>query len=192
MRNLSQIDIQFSEKYEPEKMRRFVQEVKNITIAVNGLIQTGNTTTSTSTPAIEHVVATIGGLGASHTVAGLTAGQVLKAIAPNNAAFKVLEFAEMGRVDPASFNNASQGDVFMMWDGFFSMRPSTDILGVSDPGADALLSWDQSIPGFTWRLPGTGLTITGGFLNVDLPAIIAVVIAANPPAIYPRFLLMGA
>lgn len=53
-----------------------------------------------------HVLAGVGGLGADHTVSGLTAGQVLRASGAASANFQVLDFFDLGGI-PGSFPPAA-------------------------------------------------------------------------------------
>lgn len=190
---LNLIDIQFSQKYEPEKAKRLVEQIKHIARTLNGLIQeVSQLSGSTPSSVTSHVLATSAGLGDHHTTSGLEIGEVLKATAPNDAAFGKLTFGEMFGVDPATFAVPEHGEVLTFWDGYYSMMPAMSIFGIGNPGADALLSWNNADEEFSWRLPGTALEISGGYLNVKLDVVTDAVIAALQPSFYPRFLSMGA
>lgn len=189
---LSKVDIQFEMIYSPEKARRLVMEVNRVVTKVNEVIVSVGSAAAPTTTVSSHVFATTAALGPEHTVSGLTSGMVLKADSETNAKFAKLKFSEMDQTDQATFETASQGDVLLFWDGFFSMRPSTDILGVSDPMADVILGWDAATDGFVWRSAGTGITLAPGAISVDVDAVVAAVLAVLPPKLYSRFLMMGA
>lgn len=167
---LGQIDIQFGREFDWIKANQLVQEIQHTESVVNQLITevaslTAEAGGGTVAP---HVLATIEGLGAEHTVSGLTAGTVLIAVAGDNAAFGRLSFGELARVDPATFDEPVEGDIISFHNGYWSAIPNDGGLGIGNPGADALLMWDQDrlIPGFAWALGGVGISITPGSIAV--------------------------
>lgn len=119
-------DIQFSATYEPEKIRRLMENLRRVVAAVNSLVDQVNTLVEASGASIsEHVLATTSGLGESHSVSGLTAGQVLKATSANSAAFGVLSFTDLAGVDTDTFDLVENGDVLQFIDGYYTMAPFT-------------------------------------------------------------------
>lgn len=103
-------------------LRRLVQDLVNVEKALNNLISLENATTSPSDTVPPHVLATTSGLDADHTVTGLTAGQVLKAISATNAAFAKLKFSEMQLSDVS--DNPENGDFMQFVDGFWVASPA--------------------------------------------------------------------
>lgn len=164
---ISLTQIQFGNQYDGEKARRLVDELRRLQSALNTLIGQVNelVVPGGSTELAEHILATTAGLGEEHTTGGLTAGQVLKAIAVDDAAFQALTFAEMAQTDPATFASPAQGEVLQFYNGYYSMRPIT-IGGLGDPGANALLTWGVPGDSYVWRILGPGLVFTPGSIEI--------------------------
>jgi hypothetical protein len=79
-----------------QKLRRLVQDLQAVESAVNALITSvASLTTTVNTPASKEVLATTTTLGPAFEVDGLTAGMVLKAISATNAAFAKLRLTDL-------------------------------------------------------------------------------------------------
>lgn len=104
------------------QLRRLVQDLVNVETALNALISLSNTATGPDETVPPHVLATTSGLDSDHTVSGLTAGQVLKAISATNAAFSLLEFGDISGSDIT--DNPENGDFIQFIDGFWVASPA--------------------------------------------------------------------
>jgi hypothetical protein len=168
-KKVGSLDIQFGQAYDMAKANQLVQSLQQVIGAVNTL--SNQTTPDTPTTVAEHVLATESGLGPSHEVSGLQANQVLIATSPTSAEFAFLAFSQLAGVDPGTFEAAENGDVIMYVDGYWSAVPSTNGLGLANPGADAIPMWDTAAHGGTgglvWALPGTGISLMSGSISVD-------------------------
>lgn len=168
-RKVGSLDLQFSKDWDSVKANQLVQSLQQVIATVNLFA------TSSSTPAAtgvaKHVLATQAALGADHTVAGLEAGQVLVATAAAAAHFAFLKFGEMAGVDSGTFEAPANGDVISFINGYWSAVSSSGILGLADPGSDAIVMWDTSANagagGLVWSFAGLGIKITAGRLAVD-------------------------
>lgn len=98
-------------------LRRVVQDLQTVEKALNNLISLANKTVDPSDTVPPHVLATTSGLDVDHTVSGLTAGQVLKAIGATNAAFANLTFGELEGSDIT--DDPEDGDFIQFVDGFW-------------------------------------------------------------------------
>lgn len=186
------LKLQFSATYEVEKMRRLIQQVDRIGSALNAVIkEIGDLQSAgTDSDAVEsHELAGVEGLGEHHTVNGLEAGQVLKATGETSAEFAKLAFSEMDQVDPGTFASILNGSVLSYLNGYFVMRDTGGFFSLSDPAAEAILTWDDDLNVFRWRSAGYGISINAGNISVDLAAV-AAALPAEP--VYSRFLLAGA
>lgn len=103
-------------------LRRLAQDLQVVERALNQLISIENTAVDPSNTVPPHVLATTTGLQSDHTVAGLTAGQVLKAISATNAAFKNLTFGELEGSDVT--DDPENGDYIQFVDGFWVAAPT--------------------------------------------------------------------
>lgn len=168
------LDIQFSAGFDQAKANQLVQTLQQVIAAVNNnaqAIQQGSTTPVTPTV---YLLATDEGLGPYITVEALQSGQVLVATGAQTAAFGFLEFAQMAGVDAATFAEPTQGSVIAFIDGYWTA--ASNALGVPNPGATALLFWDETLNagagGLAWVIPGTGIQIGAGTISVNTSQLI--------------------
>jgi hypothetical protein len=162
-RALALLDIQFGERFEPEKARRIAEEIRRLQLALNVLISTINTTPeSQEVPAHDL-------LGTDHTLAGLSVGQVLKAIDSDSAAFADLTLGELGDVD----GTATNGQVLTRQaDGTFAFSSLPDLSNLTDPGGNRLVYWKDADNLLDYLIIGDGLQLhLGTTLRVNLTAI---------------------
>lgn len=103
-------------------LRRLAQDLQTVERALNALISLENTAVDPGNTVPPHVLATTTGLDVDHTVSGLTAGQVLKAISATNAAFQELKFGELANSDVS--DNPDNGDFMQFIDGFWVASPA--------------------------------------------------------------------
>lgn len=104
-------------------LRRLAQDLQIVERALNNLISLQNTASVDPSDTVPpHVLATTTGLNKDHTVSGLTAGQVLKAISATNAAFQELAFGDLAGSDISS--NPENGDFIQFVDGFWIASPA--------------------------------------------------------------------
>lgn len=158
IRKITFPDLQFTGSMTPEKLRRLNDELRAIATALNQTIDAINGLMSADSSAVaSHVLATTSALGPEHTVSGLESGMVLKASAENQAAFAKLQFAEMYRVDPNSFNAVQHGYVLQFWDGFYSMRSIASFVGAPQSAQYVLGVAHASLPNA--RTPGDSATV---------------------------------
>jgi hypothetical protein len=167
---IGNIDIQFGPDWDSVKANQLVQSLQQVISAVRTLSNASGA--APSTPVIaKHELADDSGLGIDHTVEGLEAGQVLVAQSATEAHFDFLKFAQLAGTDPNSFAEAVNGDVIALVNGFWSAITLASALGLSNPGTDALIMWDEAANGgaggLSWALPGTGIKITSGRIAVD-------------------------
>lgn len=144
-------------------LRRLAQDLQTVERALNQLISLGNTAVDPSTKVPPHVLATTSGLDVDHTVTGLTAGQVLKAISAVNAAFEKLKFSELQLSDIS--DNPSNGQILQFVDGFWTNVNASEVEGIT--GATNVGSGIGkvflSISGTTLQfrsIQGVGITVT--------------------------------
>lgn len=127
---LSLVDIQFTSQYDATKMQQLVQALVTAETTINALMgniqtlqtQINDNTTSTA----KHVLATETGLGAEHTVSGLSAGDVLVATGPTSARFEKLPLQDLADMDVATFSAAQNGYVLGLTNGYFGMIDITE------------------------------------------------------------------
>jgi hypothetical protein len=164
------IDIQFGKDWDSVKANQLVQSLQQVI----GAIRTLANQSSSAAPAagiLKHELADQSGLGIDHTVEGLQAGQVLLAQSDAAAHFAFLPFGQLAGTDAGSFAEATNGDVIALVNGYWSAIAIATALGLTDPGADAVLMWDQAANkgagGLSWALPGAGIKITSGSIAID-------------------------
>lgn len=164
-KKVGNLDIQFGQNWEPIKANQLVQSLQQTISAVNTLAsEAGGTTPVTPT---QQVLATQEGLGPGLTVAGLEAGMVLVAESPITAHFAFLEFGQLAGTDAASFVAPGNNYVIQFIDGYWTAVPSSNGLGLSDPGSNAIVMWNEAAGALAWALPGTGILINAGQISVD-------------------------
>lgn len=147
IREIALPDIQFTGDVSLEKLRRLNDEFKRVGRVINSIIGELNTLINADAPGVSaHVLATDSGLGAEHTVSGLSSGQVLKAIGTDAALFGYLTFQEMYQTDPASFVGVEHGDVLQFWDGYYSMRPLASLSGSPSDAVYLVAIGNTSLP----------------------------------------------
>jgi hypothetical protein len=166
------LDIQFQPTWDPTKANKLKESLEQILTQQANQIQAIKVLASTPATTVPvHELADASGLGPDHTVAGLTAGQVLKATGATTAKFDFLKFAELAGVDPNSLAAAANGSALVYLNGYWSAVPLAAGLGLVNPGGDALVMWDASAGGgaggLTWALQGAGITITSGRIAID-------------------------
>jgi len=166
------LDIQFQPTWDPTKANKLKESLDQILSQQANQIQQLKVlvaTPATSVPV--HELADTGGLGLDHTVAGLSAGQVLKATGATTAKFDFLKLAELAGVDANTLATAVNGDAFVYVNGYWSAVPLATGLGLANPGGDALVMWDASAVGgagaLEWAIQGAGIKITAGRIAVD-------------------------
>lgn len=104
-------------------LRRLAQDLQIVERALNNLISIQNTASTNPDDNVPpHVLATTTGLNTDHTVSGLTAGQVLKAISATNAAFQNLAFGDLEGSDIT--DDPENGDFIQFVDGFWVATPA--------------------------------------------------------------------
>lgn len=114
--NVTTVNFQGSDA-NASSLRRLAQDLQVVERALNQLISLENTDVDPSNKVPPHILATTSGLDVDHTVSGLTAGQVLKAISATNAAFQELKFSELADSDIT--DNPENGQYIQFVDGFW-------------------------------------------------------------------------
>lgn len=173
---IGSLDIQFQQQWDMVKANQLVQSVQQTIAAVNNnnvaiaALQAGGGGGGT-TVTVPIVLATTTGLGPQVAVGpGLSVGQVLLAVATDGAAFARLPFGQMADTDEASFDAPAEGDVIMYHTGFWTAMPDPNTgLGLSDPGQNAIVMWNEAGHAFAWAIPvaGGAINLTGGAIAVD-------------------------
>ena len=160
------LDIQFGQAYDMAKANQLVQSLQQTIAAVNALAtQIATSPTPTTVPV--HELAGESGLGPSHQVAGLTPGQVLVATSATTAEFAALSFGQLAGADAATFLAPAQGSIITLVNGYWTAASGSEsALGLSPPGSDALLMWNNAIPGFAWAMGGPGIKVSAGEVSV--------------------------
>lgn len=171
------LDIQFGQRFDGEKARRLVDELRRLQLSVNSIVDELNTLAEevanpTPPTTAVHELADTGGLGPEHTVSGLTAGQVLVAIGDTAAAFRKLQLGQLADVDPTSISSANEGDVMQLHNGYWSARPVTGLLGTTAPSVDAVLGWDIASASLVWRKAGTNITLNPTTISAGTTAYV--------------------
>lgn len=165
---VGQVDIQFTQDWDPVKGNQLVQSLQQVIGAVRTL---ANQTGTTPTPGVaKHELADQAGLGVDHTVAGLVGGQVLVATSDISAHFAFLHLGQLANFDSGTFEAPANHDIISFVNGYWSAVPNT-IGGLSDPGIDALAMWDTTAAagagGLAWALQGLGIVLSSGRIAVD-------------------------
>jgi hypothetical protein len=169
LQKLGQIDLQFDATYDSVKLNRLVDELRQTEQALNTLI----TTVADLTPSggggtvAKHELAGTDGIGAVHTVNGLTKGDTLIAISSTNVAFGKLKFDYLEQVDPAGFEAPEEGFVISFNNGYWSAIPNNGGIDLADPGTNAVLMWNEDAGNYAWALPGVGIALQPGQIAVD-------------------------
>lgn len=123
LRQLGPIDIQADPAYNQQKLSALIQQLQLIESSVNQLVQAVNALQSAETDTVPpHELAGTDGLGPSHTVSGLTAGQVLLAVSATVAEFAQLKLSQLADMSNSVFA-PSNGDVLTWQDGYYQMKP---------------------------------------------------------------------
>lgn len=168
------LDIQFQQNWEAAKGNQLVQSLQQTISAVNsawGAIAALQASSGSGGVTAPVQIAGTTGIGPQVSVGpGLTAGQVLIAIAADNAAFAQLQFGQLAATDEASFAAAVQGDVIIFHNGFWTAMPDPSTgLGLADPGQNALVMWNEAGSQFAWAIPaaGGGIKLVTGAISVD-------------------------
>lgn len=159
-------DIQFnpSDKLEQTqaKLRRLVQDLQKTEAAVNAAVAEINILAAESGGGgvAKHVLATTSGLGPDHTTSGLTEGQVLKAIASDNAAFVQLRLEDLAQMDIV---NIQEGDALVFISGYWTPTPISAVVSVSGnnlgSGIGVYKSTIDNVLQFKSLKQGTGITL---------------------------------
>lgn len=160
-------DLQFGPKYEPEKARQLMLEVASLQRALNLLIKEWSTL-SDAGETLAHDLAGTEGLGTSHTVSGLTPGQVLTAIAEDDAAFRALSLDDLSDVDAS---DPEQGQTLTFNAGRWEPSDLPDLTGLADPGANRLVWWNETDDALGFLKFGNGLSVSGTTLSVQTSAL---------------------
>jgi len=190
--------LRFSATYDPRPHAQLASQVIELTRRIMELAdQLGQLQAATgmSSGTTEHLLATSDGLGDMHTMSGAEIGQVLRAIASDNAKFERLSFTDLNQVDENSFGAVQEGWVLMYKDGYYgmvSLGAVGDFAALGDPGADALLGWDAALSQLSYRTAGSGIVFSAGSIAVDMPTVAASIASLLPAEQYKRFLLAGA
>lgn len=170
------IDIQFGQRYEGEKARRLVEELRRLQTAVNAIVDELNAVEANPVvPGVTpHELADETGLGPEHTVSGLTPGHVLQALSATAAAFQQMRLGQLARMNPGSVDSAGNGDVMQVVGGFWTAVPAGPLLTEAAPNFPSVLGWDQTTAQLVWRAAGPGITLsatdiesTGGTVTTD-------------------------
>lgn len=160
------LDIQFGPNWDAVKANQLVQTTVQVISQVNALTQNLAALTTQVNQGSSKVAAhALVGAASPHTVSGLTAGQVLVATSPTSVAFRTLALQDLAQTDPASIEDASQGDVLTFTDGFWSAAGISPF-GLGDPGNFAVIQWNNTAEAFAWALPAANLAITPGGIAV--------------------------
>lgn len=156
-------------------LRRLAQDLQTVERALNQLISIENTANVNPDDNVPpHVLATIEGLDVDHTVSGLTAGQVLKAISAVNAAFQTLKFSELADSDIS--DNPENGQIIQFVDGFWTAVNAAAVDGVTgganvgDGPGKVFLSLSGTTMQFR-SIQGVGVTVTqdADTITITLP-----------------------
>jgi hypothetical protein len=167
---IGNVDIQFTANWDEIKANQLVQTLQQVVARVNAsttaiaALQNGSADTSVA----PHTLATTSGNGPVHTVSGLTAGQVLIATSATSVEFRPLTFSDLTPTDGGSIEAAANGDVMTFVDGYWSAAPPSSSVGIglSSPGAFALLEWNNALKAYAWALPDSTLNVSGGAVGV--------------------------
>jgi hypothetical protein len=164
IKQISITDIQFDDKYDVRKARHLVEEMRVVERSLNSVIRAWNALeNSSSNGSVKHEIANSQHIGDAHSVSGLTAGSVLKVIAPDDVAFQPLTLDDLFDV---SIQFPEDGQVLQ----FNGVRwVSNHLLGIAsltNPGQDAILWWNNFESALDWLLPSTSISISSGYIQV--------------------------
>jgi hypothetical protein len=161
-RALPLLDIQFGDKYEPEKMRRIAEELRRAQRALNAL-------TSEFTQDVDSgLVAEHALVGPEHSVSGLQPGLVIKAISAEEVTFTTLLLDELGDVET---EGVLAGQVLTRIAGGYGFSSIPDLSSLADPGGNRLVWWDDSVDHLDYLIIGDGLVVAGGELQVAVSSV---------------------
>jgi hypothetical protein len=162
------LDIQFGPVWEQAKANQLVQSVQQVISAVNTLTNQVANLAAGGAGSGPVTVPPHGLVSKSHTVSGLSAGAVLIATGSDSFAFGVLRIDQLAQTDDTTLANPLEGDVLTFHDGFWSAEPG-GMLGLSDPGANALVMWNEADKDFAWAIPvaGAGISLMPGQIAVN-------------------------
>lgn len=163
------LDIQFGANYEQPKLNQLVQSTQQVISAVNSAWNAITALQAAGGSGGGPVTVPVHGLVSNrHTVSGLQAGQVLLATAPTAFGFDFLKLEQLARTDAASIAGATDGEVLTFHDGFWSAEPVATF-GLGDPGANALVMWNEAAAAFAWAIPaaGAGISLIPGQIAVN-------------------------
>lgn len=162
------VDIQFGQAYDMVKANQLVQSLQQVVSQVNANAQAIATVQATpaATTVPQHELAGTGGIGNVHTVAGLTAGQVLIAESPNNVVFRAINLLDLSDMDVPSLQGVTEGDVLTYQSGYWcAAAPSP--FGLTNPGASAIVAWNQDEQAYGWAQPDDTLSLRPGAIGVN-------------------------
>src|ERR1700677_2806753 len=166
VRRIGNVNIQFTPVWDSVKANQLVIALQQAISAVNTQQSEIAALQAQDTASVaKHVLATETGLGPSHTVSGLEAGQVLIATSSSAADFGFLSFGQLAQTDPGTFAAAANGDVIQFVNGYWSAAP-LEPFSVSPPSVNALLSWNEAAAAYAWAVPDASLNFTGSTLSV--------------------------
>lgn len=152
-----------------QSLRRLVQDLQTVERALNQLISLENTSVDPVNSVPPHVLATTTGLESDHTVKGLTAGQVLKAISATNAAFQELKFGDLAGSDIT--DNPENGQYIQYVDGFWvaASAPPGGSSGMNlGAGAGIYASNSGAVLQFKSLLTVAGLLLIPGSSSITI------------------------
>ena len=175
-KSLSLTALQFSgNDTNSQMLRRLVTDLVTAEKAINQLVSFANNLPDPTAGVPEHELAGEDGLGPSHTVSGLTIGDVLIAVAKNNAIFRKLRFSDLALSDVS--NDPENGQVIQFVDGFWT-AVDLDVLGGSSgenlgTGAGWYLDNQGSTLRFKSALNGQGIAfdVTANSISIRLEEI---------------------
>jgi hypothetical protein len=162
------LDIQFGPVWEQAKANQLVQSVQQVISAVNTLTNQVANLAAGGSGSGPVTVPPHGLVSKSHTVSGLSAGAVLMATGSDSFAFGVLRIDQLAQTDETTLADPLEGDVLTFHDGFWSAEPG-GMLGLSDPGSNALVMWNEAAKDFAWAIPvaGAGISLIPGQIAVN-------------------------
>ena len=166
-------DLQFGPTYDQQKANRLIETLRSSSQTIAQLVAAVNALEASSGGTVpKHELAGETGLGPSHTVSGLVAGQVLIALGEAAAEFAKLKFSNLDQVDEASFEAPANLDVIQYVDGFWVAQPIQGGISIPPPGVDALLMYDVAAEAYRWAMPDPSIDVTAGAVAVNPHAIV--------------------